>query len=326
MSIKIALDAGHGLYTAGKQTPDGIKEWTLNDKVRDYTVEYLEPYDCEFIFPDNNEGKVDESLASRVKAYIGKADVMVSIHHNAYTGKWGNATGVGVFTDKNPTSADTKLAKAIYTRLVENTGLRGRGIKKQPFWVINQNKVPAALVEGGFMDNRSDYAVITSETGQRAYAKAVADGLVEFLGLEKKDDVIPVEPKVDVLYQVWDDTLNKWLPNVKNLNDYAGIYGHNICCVLAHLSEGNIIYKVHYKGGKWLPAVANRTDYAGLYNKAIDGLMMKTDTGKTIHYAVHLRKKNKWLPFVTGYNEKDDNNGYAGIIGQEIDGIKIYID
>jgi hypothetical protein len=146
------------------------------------------------------------------------------------------------------------------------------------------------------------------------------------IGLEKKEDVIPVKPKVDVLYQVWDDTLNKWLPNVKNLNDYAGIYGHNICCVLAHLSEGNITYKVHCKGGKWLPAVVNRTDYAGLYNKTIDGLMMKTDTGKTIHYAVHLRKKNKWLPFVTGYNEKDDNNGYAGIIGQEIDGIKIYID
>ena len=29
MSIKIALDAGHGLKTSGKQTPDGIKEWTL---------------------------------------------------------------------------------------------------------------------------------------------------------------------------------------------------------------------------------------------------------------------------------------------------------
>ena len=54
--IKIGLDAGHGLRTAGKQTPDGIKEWTLNDKVRDKVVYYLKDYDVEFIFTDNDEG------------------------------------------------------------------------------------------------------------------------------------------------------------------------------------------------------------------------------------------------------------------------------
>ena len=80
---------------------------------------------------------------------------------------------------------------------------------------------------------------------------------------------------------------------------------------------------MHYKRGKWLPEVVNRSDYAGIYNKPIDGLMMKTDTGKTIRYRVHLRRKNKWLPWVTGYNANDNNNGYAGIIGQEIDGIQI---
>ena len=136
----------------------------------------------------------------------------------------------------------------------------------------------------------------------------------------------PAPSKPDVTYQVWDDVKNKWLPNVKNDSDYAGIFGHDVCAVFANLSRGNIFYKVHYKGGKWLPEVKNREDYAGLFNKPIDALMMRTDTGKTIHYAVHLRNKGKWLPFVTGYNEKDYNNGYAGIIGQEIDAIKIYID
>ena len=136
----------------------------------------------------------------------------------------------------------------------------------------------------------------------------------------------PAPSKPDVTYKVWDDVKNKWLPNVKNDSDYAGIFGHDVCAVFANLSSGNIFYKVHYKDGKWLPEVKNREDYAGLFNKPIDGLMMRTDTGKTIHYAVHLRNKGKWLPFVTGYNEKDYNNGYAGIIGQEIDAIKIYID
>ena len=133
----------------------------------------------------------------------------------------------------------------------------------------------------------------------------------------------PTPSKPDVTYQAWDDVKNKWLPNVKNDTDYAGIFGHDVCAVFANLSRGNIFYKVHYKGGKWLPEVKNRTDYAGLFNRPIDGLMMKTDTGAKIYYRVHLRRSNKWLPWVTGYSESDNNNGYAGIIGQEIDGIQI---
>ena len=135
----------------------------------------------------------------------------------------------------------------------------------------------------------------------------------------------PAPSKPDVIYQVWDDVKNKWLPNVKNDKDYAGIFGHAICAVFANLSRGNIFYKVHYKGGKWLPEVKNRADYAGLFNRPIDGLMMKTDTGKTIRYRAHLRRRNAWLPWVTGYNIKDGDNGYAGILGQEIDGIQIEV-
>lgn len=185
--MKIALDAGHGLKTAGKQTPDGIKEWEINDKVRDKIVEKLKDYDVTFIFPDNNEGKKDEGLTARRTMYVNaNADVCVSLHQNALKGKWGKHTGIEVYVDKNCTKEDMELAEAIYKRLVEYTGLKGRGIKKADFTVINQNKIPAVLVEGGFMDSTIDYPVITSEKGQDAYARAVAEGLIEFLGLKKK--------------------------------------------------------------------------------------------------------------------------------------------
>lgn len=187
MSKKIALDAGHGLKTAGKQTPNGIKEWTLNDKVRDKVVKMLKDYDVEFVFPDNNEGTVDEGLTARKRMYVSKGvDAAVSIHHNANTGSWNKATGVEVFTDKNETSKDRQLANAIYSRLVKYTGLKGRGIKEENWTVINQNSIPAVLVEGGFMDSTIDYPIITSDAGQTAYAKAVAEGLIEFLNLQKK--------------------------------------------------------------------------------------------------------------------------------------------
>lgn len=208
MTKIIALDAGHGLKTAGKQTLKGdkgiIKEWTLNDKVRDYVVENLKDYDCEFIFPDNNEGNTDESLADRWNKYMSgniKADVMVSIHHNAYTGKWNNATGVEVFTDRNYTKEDQRLAECIYKNFPKYTGLRGRGIKRENWAVINQNKIPAVLCESGFMDSTIDYPVITSEAGQKGYARAVAEGLIEFLDLKKKEPVVETyKGYVEIIY------------------------------------------------------------------------------------------------------------------------------
>lgn len=184
--MKIGLDAGHGLKTAGKQTPNGIKEWTLNDYVRDRVIEYLKPYDVEIICTDNNEGSVDEPLKQRRATYLNaNVNAFVSIHHNAYTGNWNKATGVEVFVDKNNTKQDYTLAECIYKNLPNYTGLKGRGIKKENWLVINQNKVPAVLVEGGFMDSTIDYPVITSEKGQDGYARAVAEGLIDFLGLVK---------------------------------------------------------------------------------------------------------------------------------------------
>ena len=160
---------------------------------------------------------------------------------------------------------------------------------------------------------------ILSELGWDNFVNLVATYL------DGKSATATTNEKISVIYQVWDDVGNAWLPEVTDLTDYAGIFGHDVCAVFARLTRGNIFYKVHTKGGKWLPEVKNREDYAGLFNKPIDALAMRTDTGKTIKYAVHLRRSGRWLPFVTGYNTADSNNGFAGILGQEIDAIKIYI-
>lgn len=187
MTKVIALDAGHGLKTAGKQTPDGIKEWELNDKVRDKIVTMLKDYDVKFIFPDNDEGIVDEGLTNRRSMYVNAdVDAAVSIHHNAYKGTWCTATGVEVYIDNNATVKDIDLANAIIGKLATYTGLKKRGVKRSNFTVITQNSVPAVLVEGGFMDNKKDHAVITTDGGQTAYAKAVSEALITVIGLTKK--------------------------------------------------------------------------------------------------------------------------------------------
>lgn len=132
----------------------------------------------------------------------------------------------------------------------------------------------------------------------------------------------PAAEKISLTYQVWDNVKGGWLPNVTDLKDYAGIFGHAAGAVYASPDRGNLYYRVHTKGGRWLPEVKNREDYAGIKSKSFDGLMIRTDTGKTVRYAVHILGGG-WLPFVTGYSESDPENGYAGVFGKTVDGVKM---
>ena len=190
---KLYLDAGHGYNTAGKRTPDGIREWTLNNAVCNYVQEFLKEYDVEVIRTDDITGKTDVPLANRINAAInGGADLLVSIHHNALAGRWGTHGGVETYTDiGNQTTYDVKFAEMVNKRLANYTGLRNRGIKSANWMVINTKLIPAVLVEGGFMDSSIDYNVIVSEKGQKAYAQAIGEAVVEFLGLIKKTDEKP---------------------------------------------------------------------------------------------------------------------------------------
>lgn len=240
----------------------------------------------------------------------GKIALYVDEKNTAYAnGDWEvNCKSVSIEISNSKTGGEWKVgSKALNStiELVADIAIRnnlGKLVKgKNLVW---HSMYFATACPGDYLRSKMDY--IVKEANKLINDKS-----------EKKPD------KISVIYQVWDDVQNKWLPNVVDKTDYAGIFGHDVCAVKASLSKGNITYKVHYKGGKWLPAVKNRTDYAGLYNKPIDAITMKTDTDKKIYYRVHLRKKNKWTDYFTGYGTSSKK--YAGTIGQEIDAIEIYL-
>ena len=67
MTKKIVLDAGHGLGTYGKQDPDGIKEWTYNQKVLKAVQKHLiDKYEgFEILRTDDPTGKREVPLKER---------------------------------------------------------------------------------------------------------------------------------------------------------------------------------------------------------------------------------------------------------------------
>ena len=181
----LVLDAGHGLTTAGKQTMNGkygiIKEWELNNKVLLYIMEYLKDYAITIYRTDDPTGKTDIALLERVKRCNAYGPVLfISIHHNA-----GGGTGIEVYWHTKGTQEDKKIAEIVAPKLAAETGLRNRGVKQEE-WAVLTCKATAILVEGGFMDTTSDYEYMCTEKGQRAYAKAIADSVIQYLSLEKK--------------------------------------------------------------------------------------------------------------------------------------------
>lgn len=132
----------------------------------------------------------------------------------------------------------------------------------------------------------------------------------------------------DITYQAYDNAKKQWLPEVVNNHDYAGNFGNSAGGVRAKCKNGNIYISAHILNGKWLSTINSSTysknsnngnTYSGLINKPVDGLKIWSDYG-FVKYRVHL-KNGKWLPWVT----KADNTkeGYAGILGKEIDAVQM---
>lgn len=84
----------------------------------------------------------------------------------------------------------------------------------------------------------------------------------------------------------------------------------------------NVYYRVKTQKHGWLPEVKNLEDYAGWENGPITGLAIKVDKG-SIKYRVHIKGGN-WLPYVTGCNINDFNNGFAGDGKSIIDAVEVY--
>lgn len=192
-NVIIALDAGHGLYTSGKRiTLDGYastREWELNDRIIDMVEKDLsENYKCTVLRVDDTTGKKDISLSARVSmANKANADVYLSMHHNAgINGGSGGGTVVYYYSSK---SERKEQAQKLYNYITDETklyGNRSQRVIKNGFYVIKKTKMPAFLVENGFMDSTTDVPIIISEEHAIKTAKGVIAFLVEQFSIEPK--------------------------------------------------------------------------------------------------------------------------------------------
>src|SRR5690606_23487507 len=73
------------------------------------------------------------------------------------------------------------LAETVQRNLVAATGATDRGIRQNLFYVIRNARIPAILVELGFVSNPEEGRKLATDSYQQTLAQALADGVLEFL-------------------------------------------------------------------------------------------------------------------------------------------------
>ena len=187
MSYLVALDDGHGMGTPGKRTPV-IPELGRSIRENEFNRAVVKLLDAELkrcgfrtllVAPTDD----DTPLSTRTnRANAAKADIYVSVHYNA-------GGGSGIETYHFPgSSKGRKLAQCIHKHVKGGTPQRDRGVKSANFHVLRETKMPAVLVEYGFMDEPGlvEERRMLDPSFQKECAVETAKGICEYFGVPYK--------------------------------------------------------------------------------------------------------------------------------------------
>ena len=140
----------------------------------------------------------------------------------------------------------------------------------------------------------------------------------------------PITSDVNVYYRVKTQK-HGWLPEVKNLTDYAGWENSPITDIAIRVDKGSIKYRVSPVGKDFLPYVTDfnindhNNGYAG-NNTPIDRLEVYYYTPDNIRPFKKAKYRVNGLPWQTDNDVNSEMDGFAGIKGNHITKIEISIE
>lgn len=183
--ILICLDPGHGGGDPGavlgerQEKEDNLRmALAVRDKLESYGFENL-------TVMLTRENDTELELQQRVDmANDANATLFISIHRNS-----GGGRGIETWTSSEARQPETRLATYIQEGLAAIPMVKDRGVKSgtasnplASYFVVGNTKMPACLVELGFLDNAED--LVLFEAAFDNYAAAIADGILQMVELK----------------------------------------------------------------------------------------------------------------------------------------------
>ncbi len=178
----IYLDAGHGGQNIGaKINSPYTEEKKLALLMTHYTKKHLEKLGYRVSLTRSRDFFVP--LPKRVNmANSHKADLFISIHFNSCSSQDVEGIEVYYFNSSNKRAFASKgLATEVLNRMLMRTGAKSRGVKKSNMYVLKGTKMPAILIEGGFLTNRKERDQVRKKEYLDKLAKGTAEGIHQFV-------------------------------------------------------------------------------------------------------------------------------------------------
>lgn len=175
----IVLDPGHGGKDPGAIS-GAYTEKSIVLKVTNLVKEKLEADGA--IVKMTRTGDTFPTLDERIqftKANYG--ELFVSIHTNSFTTAKPNGTETYYSVKSNENEKeDVVLATNINNLIVKNADMTNRGVKRNDYKVIVGLKIPAVLLELGFISNDADRAKLVSDKYVEIFADSIYQGIVDY--------------------------------------------------------------------------------------------------------------------------------------------------
>ena len=173
---KATVDPGHGGPDGGAVGPRGTKEKDVTMAIATKLARQMAAGGISVQLTRMRD--VEVLLRPRVElANQQDSDLFISIHANSFPG---NSKVAGIETYYFSDRA-LPLATAIHQRLVSSLKRPDRGVKRNNFYVVHHTKMPAALVEIGYISNPEEEALLTSAAYQERAAQAIYAGVKDYL-------------------------------------------------------------------------------------------------------------------------------------------------
>ena len=149
--------------------PMGTETYVLGMHKMEANLEVAKRENSSILLEEDYQEQYDGFDPNSNEAYI-----IFSLYQNAYLDK------------------SILFAKNVEEGFKNNAGRRSKGVKQAGFVVLKQTTMPSVLIETGFLNNRTEGAFISSDSGQETLAESI------FLAFSKYKKTVEVKEVKDV--------------------------------------------------------------------------------------------------------------------------------
>lgn len=183
--VKVGLDAGHGGYDTGAIGPTGLKEKDVTLDITLMVDKLLRDAGLQIVLTRDKDTALARPVELDLRARTdilnrAKADYAVSIHINSSVNK--DADYISTYIVARGGEAE-KLAKKVQGKLVEKTGWADGGVRVRNFHMVRVTRMPAILVECGFISNFAVEGLLRQAQTREKLAEGIAEGVLGYLGI-----------------------------------------------------------------------------------------------------------------------------------------------